>query len=410
MLEPGQILGAYRIVRTLGAGGMGCVYEAEHVGLKVRRALKVFSSESEHCDLLRKRFVAEGRMLADLRHPRIVRVYDFAVDAASGTPYFAMDLVVSPTGEPLTLEGACKGGVDEERVSGWFRDISAGLAYIHAKGVVHRDISLDNILIDGDGHAVLTDFGVARIVGEEYRRKIDVTVTMPMPTGESYRWGKGLYMAPELKSGGVATPASDAYAFGILLFRVLVGSWYTPDTRLEDMLAGMDYNWAEIIGRLCDVRPDCRLGDDGLAGVSAMLHRADPLLRTSSRRRWVAAAGVVLLAAAGAAIFWPWRDKGPVVLAAAREDLSSAAVSKHGTEAISPAYRVVDVTNYVRREVFHVIPVTNVITRVAETQEVSSCHSPAEGAFPGAKEQNDESGIRTDANDDPAAVGRGEDR
>ena len=81
-LQPDQRIGAYRIIRQLGAGGMGQVYEAEHVALGVRRALKVFSTESEHSEFLRKRFVAEGRILADLKHPRIVRVYDLVVDAS----------------------------------------------------------------------------------------------------------------------------------------------------------------------------------------------------------------------------------------------------------------------------------------------------------------------------------------
>ena len=87
-LRPDQRIGAYRIIRQLGAGGMGRVYEAEHVALGVRRALKVFDTKSEHAEFLRKRFVAEGRILADLQHPRIVRVYDLVVDDDSGLAYF----------------------------------------------------------------------------------------------------------------------------------------------------------------------------------------------------------------------------------------------------------------------------------------------------------------------------------
>jgi len=294
MLGAGERLGAYRIVRPLGEGGMGCVYEAEHVDLKVRRALKVFSTESKHSDLLRKRFVAEGRMLADLQHPRIVRVYDFAIDESSGTPYFAMDLVVSPLGVPRTLEDACRDGVTEGEVAGWFRDICEGLGYIHSKGVVHRDISLDNILIGPDGRAVISDFGIAKITGEEYRRKLDVTVTIPLPPGEAMRWGKGLYLAPELKRGGVATPASDAYAVGVLLFRLLSGSWYTSETKLEDMLAGMDYNWAEAVARLCAADVRARLPESGISSVAADLRLLRP---GSGRRRWILAGGLAVLAA-----------------------------------------------------------------------------------------------------------------
>jgi len=270
---------------------MGCVYEAEHVGLKIRRALKVFSAESKHSDFLRKRFVAEGRILADLQHPRIVRVYDFALDAATGTPYFAMDLVVSPLGVPQTLEAACRNGVNEEQVAGWFRDICEGLGYIHSKGVVHRDVSLDNILIGADGHAVISDFGIAKITGETYRRKIDVTVTMAVPVGERLSLGKGLYMAPELRAGGEATPASDAYAVGVLLFRLLAGSWYTSETRLDDMLAGMDYNWAKVIGRLCAADGRERLPEGGIVGAAAWLGR---LRAKTWRRKWLVAGALAV--------------------------------------------------------------------------------------------------------------------
>ena len=293
-LASGSVLGSYRIIRLLGEGGMGCVYEAEHVGLKVRRALKVFSTESEHGDFLRKRFVAEGRILADLQHPRIVRVYDFAVDEATGTPYFAMDLVVSPTGEPQTLEQACRDGVDEERVAGWFRDICEGLDYIHGKGIIHRDISLDNILIDAEGRAVLTDFGIAKITGETYRRKIDVTVTMLLPVGEGLRMGKGLYMAPELKTGAQATVASDAYAVGVILFRLLVGTWYTPHARLEDTLAGFEcYDWRACLTGLLTQDPSRRMT------VNEARVSLAPIRRRRGWIRWVVASAVAGLAVAG---------------------------------------------------------------------------------------------------------------
>ena len=234
-LQPGQRIGAYKILRQLGVGGMGQVYEAEHVALGVRRALKVFSTVSEHSEFLRKRFVAEGRILADLQHPRIVRVYDLVVDEDSGMAYFEMDLVLSPNGQPRTLADEQREGVGEEKIAGWFKDICEGLAYIHSQGVVHRDISLDNILIGPDGHAVITDFGIAKIIDDSYRKKIDVTVTMVYKDGSEMRMGKGLYMAPELKKqDGRASFASDAWAVGVLLFRMLSGSWYDVGTHLED--------------------------------------------------------------------------------------------------------------------------------------------------------------------------------
>jgi len=255
----GDIIGSYKIIRRLGQGGMGSVYEVEHTRLGVRRAIKVFVTDSDYAEFLKKRFLVEGRILADLEHPNIVKVYDFEVDAATGTPFFAMDLVLASTGEPRTLADECENGaVTEENVNGWFIDICSGLEYIHSKGIVHRDISLDNVLLGADGHAVLTDFGVAKVSGD-YRHKIDVTKTMVMKSGTPLRMGKDLYMAPEIKVGGTATPASDAYALGVLLFRLLTGSWYTPETRVEDALAAFNHKWASIVRQLCAKDPKERL-------------------------------------------------------------------------------------------------------------------------------------------------------
>jgi len=302
-LKPDQRLGAYRIIRRLGEGGMGCVYEAEHIELRVRRAIKVFSAESGHLDFLRKRFVAEGRILADLKHPRIVRVYDFAIDEETGTPYFAMDLVLSSDGNPMTLQDACDRGLDEAQVFGWFRDICEGLGYIHSHHVVHRDIALDNILIDRDGRAVIGDFGIAKIVGDDYRRKINVTMTMVIPEGERLRMGKGLYMAPEIVTGQSATAASDAYAVGVLMFRLLSGSWYTRNSRLEDALAGLEYSWFEVLASLLDEDPRRRLPQGGFSAVPS------PRLAFSTVSFWkrpmvLVAIGAIVLVLAVASLIW----------------------------------------------------------------------------------------------------------
>ena len=288
MLRPGQRIDVYRIVRQLGVGGMGQVYEAEHVALGVRRALKVFSTESEHSEFLRKRFVAEGRILADLQHPRIVRVYDLVVDEDSGMAYFEMDLVLSPDGQPRTLADELQDGVDEEKIVGWFRDICEGLAYIHSQGVVHRDISLDNILIGRDGRAVITDFGIAKIIDDSYRKKIDVTVTMVYKDGSEVRIGKERYMAPELKKpNGKASFATDAWALGVLLFRMLSGSWYDVGTRLEDWHADLKYDWRKVLSRLFDLEPAKRLCDGGIASIPALLHYVEVERRVEYQKELV---------------------------------------------------------------------------------------------------------------------------
>ena len=294
VLQPGQRIGAYRILRQLGVGGMGQVYEAEHVALGVKRALKVFSTASEHSEFLRKRFVAEGRILADLQHPRIVRVYDLVVDEDSDTAYFEMDLVLSPNGQPCTLADRLQEGVYEEEIVGWFKDICEGLAYIHSQGVVHRDISLDNILIGRDGRAVITDFGIAKIIDDSYRRKIAVTATMVYKDGAEVRMGKERYMAPELKKpGGKVSFASDAWAVGISLFKMLSGSWYDVGTHLEDWLADFEYDWHPIIAQLCNADPVKRLGEGGIAALPMLLKRKSRPV-PFWRRKWVLGGGLII--------------------------------------------------------------------------------------------------------------------
>ena len=96
----GRLIGNYRVGRLLGQGGMGAVYSAEHAALRLPCALKVFTADGAKRDFLRKRFLAEGRLLARLDHPRLVKVRDLAVDEASGAPYFAMDLVLDSDGDP----------------------------------------------------------------------------------------------------------------------------------------------------------------------------------------------------------------------------------------------------------------------------------------------------------------------
>ena len=107
-LKPGFLVGSYRVVRELGTGGMGAVYEVEHVTLGVHYALKTFVLENRHAELFRKRFLAEGRLLARLNHPGLVRVFDLAYDAESDLLYCVMDLVLYKDNEAHTLAG---GGV-----------------------------------------------------------------------------------------------------------------------------------------------------------------------------------------------------------------------------------------------------------------------------------------------------------
>ena len=120
-------IGSYRVIRRIGQGGMGVVYEAEHVRLGTRHALKTFSHEGDDAGLFRKRFLAEGRLLARLNHPRIVRVHDMDL-TDDGLAWFAMDLILSEDGKPKTLADVPRdGSVPEERLAAWFEDVREAL-------------------------------------------------------------------------------------------------------------------------------------------------------------------------------------------------------------------------------------------------------------------------------------------
>ena len=112
MIKEGDFLGGYRICRVLGSGGMGTVYEAVPQTGGKAVALKVFTSNGSHSDFLRKRFVAEGKILSRLNHPCLVKVYDLGFDDVVKAPYFTMGLVLASDGKPCTLAvigrmGAC---------------------------------------------------------------------------------------------------------------------------------------------------------------------------------------------------------------------------------------------------------------------------------------------------------------
>ena len=290
----GQDIGVYRVIRCLGRGGMGIVYEVEHRALGTRFALKMFTLEKGDVDFLRKRFLTEGRLLARLKHPRLVRVYDLAVDETTGSPYFTMDLVLNSDGNPATLEQVRrKGGVQEDDVARWYSDLQEGLNAIHRAGVVHRDVKLENVLLDESGHAVLSDFGVSRILVGGIGAELNVTTTLSLKTPEGTRvLGTNGYLAPELRAGEAATVASDYYALGFLLFRLLTGVWYEPNTGVFDLLAPFDPQWREVLGVLLDPDPAKR----------QML----PIVLKGGRKGrrrwmpWLAAVAVLAFGAAGA--------------------------------------------------------------------------------------------------------------
>lgn len=287
MIKEGDFIGVYRICRVLGSGGMGTVYEAMPQTGGAAVAIKVFTSNGTDSDFLRKRFVAEGKILKRLNHPNLVKVHDIAFNDSIGAPYFTMDVVLGPDGKPSTLEDLRRrGALDEQAVAALYSDLRSALTYLHGEGVVHRDIKLENVLINAQGSAVLSDFGVSRIVKPDLRQEIAVTTTFA--SDRAPIMGSAGYLSPELKFGAAAVPADDAWALGILIFRLLTGVWYEEGSSAMELLAGFDIKWTKLLNVLLNAEPKKRLP----LPPSPVL--ASPRRRIFKRVLGIVAAGTVL--------------------------------------------------------------------------------------------------------------------
>ena len=259
-LAAGDIIGGYRVVRLLGTGGMGTVYEVERVDGGGRYALKAFTRDRGDVEALRRRFHTEGKALQLLRHPNLLRVHELGEDAASGLPYFVMDLVLGADGGVRTLADVEPGSVDESQLTRWYGQLKSALDYIHAAGIVHRDVKPSNILINADGDAVLGDFGISRFTDGELRRKLDAETTMDSVDADARTvMGSVMYLAPEVRRGEKATPASDAYALGVTFYRLLTGIWYEPGPVADGFLAEFGEEWSKALRQLLSDDPAARL-------------------------------------------------------------------------------------------------------------------------------------------------------
>ncbi len=208
--QVGTVLGGrYRILSTLGTGGMAVVYKAEDAVLGRRVALKTLHERYAEEDSFRARFKQEARAMASLDHENIVKVYDISGDGE--VPFIVAEYVGGGDVGGM-LRRAPGGRLDLHSVREITTQLLRALAYAHRRGVIHRDIKPSNILLTEEGKVKVADFGIARIVEEEE------SAGNP---GEII--GSARYMSPEQLRGDETTPRSDIYSVGILLYHCLTG-------------------------------------------------------------------------------------------------------------------------------------------------------------------------------------------
>ncbi|HEY9519566.1 MAG TPA: serine/threonine-protein kinase, partial [Gemmatimonadales bacterium] len=266
-------LGEYDVYGELGRGGMATVFLAHELSLDRKVAIKVMSPAMIHGAGMVERFKREARTAAHLSHPNIIPVY--AVREADGLLFFVMKLV---EGTPLDAIIKELGKLPIPMVEAVLAQVGGAFGYAHRHGVVHRDIKPSNILIDDEGWAVVTDFGIAKVQETEGLTQTGMAVGTPT------------YMSPEQCGGGVITGASDQYALAVVAYEMLAGR--APFIG-SGMMALMYSHYHEEVPPLDLFRPDCP--EPLRLAIMRMLEK-DPEKRFASMEEAVAAMGARHLA------------------------------------------------------------------------------------------------------------------
>jgi serine/threonine protein kinase len=216
-IKPGDIVGgAYILKSLLGQGGMGYVFLAQHNIIKRDYALKIIRPDKMD-DFSWQRFEIEGRVIAKLDHPNIVKIYNMGIDQGK-CPYYVMDLL---NGRALSNYIDDDDGLTFEQCLDIFRQVAEGLAYAHRKGIVHRDVKPANIIVlkeENDKFAFqakVVDFGLAKVINPAAGQAI---------TAKGQVFGSPHYMSPEQCQGQAVDHRSDIYSLGCALFESIAGN------------------------------------------------------------------------------------------------------------------------------------------------------------------------------------------
>jgi predicted Ser/Thr protein kinase len=265
---PGRLLASrYRIIALLGKGGMGEVYRADDLTLGQPVALKFLPDEAARDQALVERFKNEVRIARRVSHPNVCRVYD--VGDVEGHTFFTMEYV---DGEDLASLLRRIGRLPEDKALDIARQLCAGLAAAHTKGVLHRDLKPANIMLDGRGQVVITDFGLAGVADQIQ--------------GNEVRSGTPAYMAPEQLAGKEVSTRSDIYSLGLVLYEVFTGKRaLSPETkrtdgdrtpsRLSSVVKDLNPVIERVILRCLEEEPSARPAT--VLSVAAAMPGGDPL-------------------------------------------------------------------------------------------------------------------------------------
>ena len=330
-LAPGQKLARYEIISQLGAGGMGEVYRARDSQLHRDIALKVLPPSDLHDQTARARLVREARAAAALNHPHICTVHE--VGEETGQAYIAMELVEGRTLSAIVAAGAMPAG-EVARLGGQLAD---ALSHAHDRGVVHRDLKCNNIIVTPEGRAKVLDFGLAK---RSTSADLAVTYMQVSLTQSGVAAGTLPYMSPEQLRGEPATPASDIWALGVVLYEMLAGarpfSGQTPFEVSAGILGSVPPQLpAAVPSRLAAIVQRCLAKEPGdrFPSAAAVRHaleasgatapavetrvtpsparRASRIRQMFSLRLAVVVAAVVLVGAGGVAGWRTWQSSGP---------------------------------------------------------------------------------------------------
>jgi eukaryotic-like serine/threonine-protein kinase len=330
-LASGSVLASYEILRPLGAGAMGLVYEARDTRLDRPVALKLLPAEFALEPERLARFDREARMLGALNHPNIVTIY--ALERSGDTPFLVMERV---SGRPLA-DLMSAGALPMTRVLEWGVHVALALGAAHERGIVHRDLKPANVMVNDDGCVKVLDFGLARI-----DRPAGEAETTAALTEGGRLMGTLPYMAPEQVRGERADRRADIFALGVMLYEMAAGvrpfrGSTSADVMsailgadpppLDALLPGVPARFARLVHRCLEKEPRGRvqsawdvaqeLQDLAQTGESPGVRRAAPDAPSGWRRRNVALAvgGLVMVVALAATSLWP--RLGPAALPAA---------------------------------------------------------------------------------------------